>query len=83
MVAVPITASLGFAYRPALSPDGTSVAFSWGLLGSSSDIYVKSVAGGEPQRLTTNPASDAAPAWSPDGGSIAFMRSTRGETTEI
>jgi Tol biopolymer transport system component/DNA-binding winged helix-turn-helix (wHTH) protein len=80
---VPITTHLGFAVQPSFSPDGTKVAFSWGMGGRASnwDIYVKSVGSGEPERLTTNPARDSAPAWSPDGGQIAFVRSTPGGTS--
>ncbi len=81
--AVPITAYAGIVRTPSISPDGRKVAFSWGLGGSSNwDIYIKSMRSGEPQRLTTNPASDDAPAWSPDGRSIAFMRSIPGGITE-
>ncbi len=39
------------------------------------DIYVISADGGEPKRLTDDPASDVFPSWSPDGQQIAFMRS--------
>jgi len=58
---------IGFAHLPAVSPDGSQVAFNW--LG---DIWVGPVAGGACQPLTTHPAEDTRPAWSPDGQWIAF-----------
>jgi len=53
---------------PAISPDGTQVAFSY-----QGDIYKVSVVGGQATRLTTNDAYESNPIWSPDGQKIAFV----------
>ena len=70
------TQERGNARTPAVSPDGTQVAFSWnGAGGSDYGIYIKPVAGDEPpRRLTEGGARDVYPVWSPDGRSIAFLR---------
>ena len=85
IVPVPLTAYDGFAMAPAISPDGSNVAFSWfiGGPGSNWDIYVKLVGPGEAQRLTTNPGADDTPAWSPDGHLLAFVRSTSVTTEDL
>jgi Tol biopolymer transport system component/DNA-binding winged helix-turn-helix (wHTH) protein len=70
-----LTSYPGSERNPALSPDGSRVAFSWdGLKQDNFDIYVKLISSGAPLRLTTSPADDLNPAWSPDGGAIAFLR---------
>jgi Tol biopolymer transport system component len=56
---------------PAVSPDGTRIAFESERDGNS-EIYVMDVAGGNVVRLTNDPARDSAPAWSPDSRRIAF-----------
>ena len=54
-----------------LSPDGKWLVYDSNLEGNQ-DIFRRPREGGEPVRLTTNPADDFAPAWSPDGSEIAF-----------
>lgn len=73
--AAPLTSDRGWEGTPALSPDGSQVAFSSdGPKSDNLDIYLKLVGPGEPHRLTTDPGEDVSPAWSPDGRQIAFLR---------
>jgi Tol biopolymer transport system component len=64
-----------------LSPDGKLIAFQ-STRGGNQDIYVMPVQGGEPVRITDDPASDEWPLWSYDGRWLAFdsSRSGRNET---
>lgn len=57
--------------NPALSPDGTHVAFESHRDGNW-ELYVLDLAKGDVTRLTDELAFDGAPAWSPDGSRIAF-----------
>ena len=71
----PLTTYAGAEISPSFSPDGRQVAFAWnGEKRDNLDIYVKMVDGGNPLRLTTDPAPDRIPKWSPDGRHVAFMR---------
>lgn len=58
-----------------LSPDGRFFAYQSKQNGNI-DVYVMSVRGGAPVRITDDPADDTSPAWSYDGHWLAF-RSTR------
>jgi Tol biopolymer transport system component/DNA-binding winged helix-turn-helix (wHTH) protein len=61
---------------PALSPDGSQVAFIWrGEEPGSQGVYIAmSSGGGAYRRITNSAANDAVPVWSPDASRIAFVR---------
>ena len=53
---------------PALSPDGSQLAFSY-----QGDIWTVAAEGGVARRLTIHESYERFPAWSPDGKMIAFQ----------
>jgi Tol biopolymer transport system component len=67
-----------------LSPDGKLIAYQ-STQGGNQDIYVMPAKGGEPVRITDDPASDSWPRWSYDGQWLAFNsdRTDRSETWVI
>jgi Tol biopolymer transport system component/DNA-binding winged helix-turn-helix (wHTH) protein len=72
---IPVTSFQGAEFQPALSPEGTQVAFVWDQgKEDHGDIWVKLVDAGTPLQLTKGPAHDTNPAWSPDGRYVAFIR---------
>jgi Tol biopolymer transport system component len=68
--AVPLTAFPGFEYEPAISPDGTHVAFTRPDESGNPEVHVMLVDGGEPAPL----GRGSFPAWSPDGHQVALVR---------
>jgi tricorn protease len=59
--------AIRLASDPALSPDGSTLAFVW-----RGDIWTVTVTGGAARQLTQSPARDRDPRFSPDGKEIAF-----------
>jgi Tol biopolymer transport system component len=66
---------------PAISPDGSEIAFVTDRDGSE-QIYLAPVEGGAADNLTSNNSGNWAPAWSPDGTKLAFV-SIRGGNWDI
>lgn len=67
-------------YDPAWSPDGKYIAYASDVMGRKADetvltdIFMKSVEGGQPLYMTSTIAADNhRPMWSPDGRSLAFI----------
>ncbi|HEY1114046.1 MAG TPA: LpqB family beta-propeller domain-containing protein [Chitinophagaceae bacterium] len=74
----PATTSSRPSYsEPALSPDGSEIAFV-----SGGDIWTVPSSGGEARLLVSNPATESRPLYSPDGKSLAFV-STRSGNGDI
>jgi len=58
---------------PAISPDGSRIAFASDR-GGSWDIYIMNADGGQAVQLTNDPAPQLHPTWSPDNRYVAFCR---------
>lgn len=75
-----LTQSQDHEIEPAISPDGTRIAFARTRTDPrGQDIYVMDVDGGNQERITFMENSIAmAPSWSPDGSQIAFYATQDG-----
>ncbi|MEM9301922.1 MAG: S9 family peptidase [Pseudomonadota bacterium] len=72
---------------PVVSPDGTQVVYTlrstdMDVDRGRTDLWLSSLDGGEPQRLTTHDAGESSPAWAPDGRHILFL-SKRGDHNQV
>ncbi|MBI1353120.1 MAG: hypothetical protein GC160_02155 [Acidobacteria bacterium] len=74
----------GLAVSPALSPDGSKIAFGWRTATSAGfALAVADVAGGEPRVLTDSAGNETSPAWSPNGSRLAYCRTAAEEGSRV
>ncbi|MAE71749.1 MAG: hypothetical protein CME06_14930 [Gemmatimonadetes bacterium] len=72
-----LSARPGLESTPAVSPDGSEVAFTLNMKGNN-DIYVIASRGGDLRRLTFSPGIDTSPSWSPTGGQLVYTSDRSG-----
>lgn len=74
----PLTSFVGSELEPALSPDGSRVAFVWDDDADGvPDVHVKSVDSESTLNLTRSDSAENHPVWSADGGAVLFVRPQR------
>jgi Tol biopolymer transport system component len=86
-----LTGAVPYAVEPALSPDGSHIAYSWARLtglscgGCPSQIRVVNADGTGEHTLTTPPdcTYDVSPTWSPDGTTILYSQSDCNTAPEL
>lgn len=69
---VRITSTPAVEQFPALSPDGSMVAFTSNRSGSNA-VYIASTRGGSPKRLTWHPMGSSVRGWSADGQYVYYV----------
>jgi Tol biopolymer transport system component len=67
---------------PALSPDGDRIVYQRVDQGGNSRLWISSLSGGPPVRLTsTEPTSENGGSWSPDGSRIVYLSEQGGKSS--
>jgi len=79
---VPLTSFPGQEGYPAISPDGSMVAFNRLSESGLWDLYVKLIGEGDPLLVSDGESNTWTPAWSPDSRRIAFFRGFINEAGE-
>jgi tricorn protease len=69
-----ITSTQAVERNPQISPDGKLIAFTSNRSGTDC-IYVVSIEGGTPIRLTWHPSASTARGWTPDGSKVLYSTS--------
>jgi Tol biopolymer transport system component len=73
-----LTATDLYEADPAVSPDGTKIAFTRRLADDNLELFLMNIDGSGQTNLTNHPALDFYPTWSPDGTRIAFTSERSG-----
>jgi eukaryotic-like serine/threonine-protein kinase len=69
--------------NPTLSTAGDRLAYTRIATSSDASIWISSLAGGPPVRLSNTSEGEDMAAWSPDGGRIAYVQYSKGGTPSI
>jgi len=61
------------ASTPAISPDGTEIAFCMRTPRGDSDVFISKLDGSGRRNISNSPAIDTSPTWSPSGKQISYI----------
>lgn len=75
-----VTSARGWEAEPALSPDGSLIAYTSDEAGQP-DIWLLDSHEGSTLRLTNDPAVEGSPSWFPDGTALAFVSNRGGRSS--
>ncbi len=73
-----VTSGSGWEAEAKISPDGSDIVYAAEGADGNVDIWLVDARGGNPIRLTDDPAADRSPSWFPDGGAVAFVSERNG-----
>lgn len=80
----PVTRLQGREYQPALSRDGTQLAFLWTDDSSNApSVWANSRTAPTPKRVSMVQAHHSSPVWSPDGTQLAYLRISKDRTEVV
>jgi Tol biopolymer transport system component/putative intracellular protease/amidase len=77
-----LTRTPGAEHEPAVSPDGTRIAYAYHVEGEDSEIMVMAADGSGASAVTVNETTEWSPTWSPDGTRLAY-ESTREDNGDV
>jgi predicted Ser/Thr protein kinase len=69
----PVTSLVGMEWGATFSPDASLMAYAHNRYGHMDVFVVPTSGGGDPVRVTNNPADELTPRWSPDGRHLVFI----------